>query len=172
MDTHMLAFDLNLLTNMGIQLINTIILAFALSKILYKPVKKFLHARRDRISQSLTDAKEALDNAYITKASYEEKFEGIESERKEILAATRTRASEIEGQIISEAKAEADAIKERAAREMAMERKKAEEELRKQIIEISTIIAERYVSEKMDESTGNRLLNDALDELGDSAWLN
>jgi len=168
----MLAFDLNLLTNMGIQLINTIILAFALSKILYKPVKKFLHARRDRISQSLTDAKEALDNAYITKASYEEKFEGIESERKEILAATRTRASEIEGQIISEAKAEADAIKERAAREMAMERKKAEEELRKQIIEISTIIAERYVSEKMDESTGNRLLNDALDELGDSAWLN
>ena len=167
----MLAFDLNLLTNMAIQLINTAILAFVLSKILYKPVKKFLHARRERISQSLTDAKEALDNAYTTKASYEEKFEGIESERKEILAATRTRASEIEGQIISEAKAEAAAIKERATREMAMERKKAEEELRKQIIEISTIIAERYVAEKMDERTGNRLLNNALDELGDSAWL-
>jgi len=156
---------------MAIQLINTAILAFVLSKILYKPVKKFLHARRERISQSLTDAKEALDNAYTTKASYEEKFEGIESERKEILAATRTRASEIEGQIISEAKAEAAAIKERATREMAMERKKAEEELRKQIIEISTIIAERYVAEKMDERTGNRLLNNALDELGDSAWL-
>ena len=171
MDTHMLAFDLNLLTNIAIQLVNTAILAFALSKILYKPVKKFLHARRERISQSLTDAREALDNAYTTKASYEEKFEGIEAERKEILTVARTRAAEIEEQIINEAKVEADAIKERATREMAMERKKAEEELRKQIIEISTIIAERYVAEKMDERTGNRLLNDALDELGDSAWL-
>ena len=172
MDTHMLAFDLNLFTNMAIQLINTAILAFVLSKILYKPVKKFLHARRERISQNLTDAKEALDNAYITKALYEEKFECIESERKEILTAARVRAAEIEEQIINEANAESDAIKARATREMAMERKKVEEELRKQIIEISTIIAERYVSEKMDAGTGNRLLNEALDELGDSAWLN
>ena len=172
MGTHMLAFDLNLLTDMAFQLVNTIVLAIILSKVLYKPVKKFLHTRRERISQSLTDAKEALDNAYATKSSYEEKFEGIESERKEILTAARTRATEIEEQIINEAKAEADAIKERATREMAMERKKAEEELRKQIIEVSTIIAERYVAEKMDAGTGNRLLNEALDELGDSAWLN
>ena len=172
MDTHMLAFDLNLLTNMALQLINTAILAFALNKILYKPVKKFLHARRERVSQSLADAKEALDSAYKKKSSYEEKFEGIESERKEILTTARTRAFEIEEQIINEAKARADAIKERATREMVMERKKAEEELRKQIIEISTIIASRYVAEKMDTSTGNRLLNDAIDELGDSAWLN
>jgi len=167
----MLAFDAQLLIGMAIQLINTGILAFALSKILYKPVKKFLHARQERISQSLKDAKDALKNAYETKSSYEEKFEGIEEERKEILIAARARASEIEEQIISDAKLEAQSIKDRAVREMAMERKKSEEELRTQIIEISTIIAERYVQEKMDERTGSRLLNDALDELGGSAWL-
>ena len=171
MGTYMLAFDSQLLINMGIQLLNTCILAFALSKILYKPVKKFLHARKDRISQSLKDAKEALDNAYETKSLYEEKFEGIESERKEILTAARIRASEIEDKIINDAKLEAEAIKDRAVREMAMEREKSEEELRRQIIEISAMIAERYVEEKMDERTGARLLDDALLELGGSAWL-
>lgn len=166
METYMLAFDVHLLRGMALQLINTGILAFALHKILHKPVKKFLHERRDRISKSLADAKDALDNAYLTKSSYEEKFEGAEAERKEILNAARVRASEIEEQIINEAKEEAAAIKDRVIREMAMERKKSEEELRKQIIEISAIIAERYVEEKMDASTGNRLLNEALDELG------
>jgi len=162
----MLAFDVHLLTGMAIQLLNTVVLALLLSWILYKPVKKFLHERRDRISKNLADAKEALDSAHLTKSSYEEKFEGAEAERKEILTAARIRAAEIEEQIVSEAKAEAVAMKEKAAREIAMERKKSEEELRKQIIEISTIIAERYVGEKMDASTGNRLLNEALDELG------
>ena len=170
MGGHMIAFDQQLLIGIAIQLFNTAFLAFILSRILYKPVKKFLHARKDRISQSLNDAKEALKNAYDTKSMYDEKFEGIDSERKDILASARTRASEIENQIINEAKLEAEAIKDRAIREMAMERERTEEELRRQIIEVSTIIAERYVAEKMDERTGARLLNDVLDELGGSVW--
>ena len=171
MGTHVLAFDLALLQDAAIQLINTGILAFVLSKVLYKPVKKFLHERKERVSQSLESAKSALESAYETKADYEEKFADIESARKEILAAAHTRASEIEDKIINDAKLEAQIIKDRAAHEMAMEKEKAAEDIRTQIIEISSIIAERYVAEKMDERTGVRLLNDALDELGGSAWL-
>ena len=171
MGGHMIAFDSQLLIGIAIQLFNTAVLAALLSWILYKPVKKFLHARKDRISQSLSEAERKLKDAYDTKSLYDEKFGGIESERKEILTASRVRAHEIEEQIINEAKMEAEAIKDRAIREMEMERKRYEEELRKQIIEISTIIAERYVEEKMDERTGARLLNEALDELGGSVWL-
>jgi len=168
----MLLFDSQLLVGIALQLINTCILAFALSKILYSPVKKFLHERKSRISQNLDDAREALKNAEEAKLLYDEKFAGIDAERKEILMAARARAAEIEERMINEAKLEAENIKDRAQREMAMERENSLEELRRQIIEISTIIAERYVEEKMDERTGKKLLDEAINDLGDSAWLN
>ena len=167
-----LAFDLQLVLQMGVQLLNACILAIVLSKVLYNPVKKFLHERKERISNNLTEAKEALENAEDTKLFYEERRAGIEAERKEIIDAARKRALELEERIVNEARKEATALVERTRREMAKAKEDSQEELRKHIVEISTIIAERYVQEKMDEQTGNRLLDEAIDGLGDSAWLN
>ena len=167
-----LQFDAQLVKQMAVQLINACILAFALSKILYNPVKNFLHARKERISQNIKEAKEALEHAEDTKLFYEEKKDGIDFERKEIIDAAKKRALELEERIIGEARKEAAAIIERTQREMAKAKEDSREEIRKYIVEISAIIAERYVQEKMDERTGNRLLDEAIDGLGDSAWLN
>lgn len=167
-----LAFDSQLLLQMAIQLLNAAFLAFVLSKILYNPVKKFLKARKEKISMSLSEAREALEHAEDTKLFYEEQIADIEARKREVLDSARKRAAELEERIISEAKKEAQALVERTRREMAKAKEDSQEELRRNIVEISAMIAERYIQERMDEQTGNRLLDEAIDGLGDSTWLN
>jgi len=157
---------------MAIQLLNAAFLAFVLSKILYNPVKKFLRARKEKISQRLFEAQEALDHAEDTKLFYEEQIADIEARKRDAMDAARKRAHELEELIINDARREAQALIDRTKREMAKVKEDSQEELRRNIVEISAIIAERYIKERMDEQTGNRLLDEAIDGLGDSTWLN
>lgn len=168
----LLGFDMQTLIQWGTQLINTCILVFALRYILYKPVKAFLHNRSDKISQNITDVEQLLGNAEMLKEWYDEKMKAADFDRDEIIEEARNRAANIESQIISEAKAEAEAMKARAMQEIQMEKENSLDEMKRQIIDISAMIAERYVQEKMDDQTGYKLLDEAIDDLGDATWLN
>lgn len=168
----MMGFDTQMLIQMAIQFINTAVLCFALGKILYNPVKQFLHARNERIGGHISDAEQLLNNAEMLKEWYDEKMKAADFDRSEIIAEAQKRAEAVEKQIIDEAKAEAEAIKARAMNEIEMEKENSLNEMKKQIIDISTMIAERYVREKMDAQTSIKLLDEAIDDLGDATWLN
>jgi len=167
-----LAFDTQLLLQMAVQLLNAAFLAFVLSKVLYNPVKKVLHERKERISRTLLESKEALEHAEDYKMYYDEQIADIEARRRDVLDSAKARAAKMEEKIISEARKEAHDIVERTLREMAKAKEDSKEEIRRNIVEISAIIAERYIQERMDEQTGNRLLDEAIDGLGDATWLN
>ena len=49
MEDFILSLDINMLKDLAFQLLNTVILCAVMSYLLYKPVKNFLAARRDRI---------------------------------------------------------------------------------------------------------------------------
>ena len=97
-----------------IQLINTAILCFILSKLLYQPVLKFLNARKEKISSQIDKTEADMAQAQALKKEYEEKLKNIESERTAILQEARTTALKNSQIIISDAKTEATAIKDRA----------------------------------------------------------
>ncbi len=166
-----LGFDLAFLGSLALQLLNTIVLTGALSYILYKPVLKFLKNRRDRIENQINDAAKELKEAQEMRATYEEKLKAIEKERASILDEARKRAAEREAQIIQEAKTEADTLKSRAMLEIERERDKVKDDIKVQIIEISSLMASRFVEKNMDQTTGNKLLEDVISDLGDAKWL-
>ena len=85
MDGYVIMLDQQTLIQIAIQLVNTCILCFALSKLLYKPVTQFLNARKERIAQQIDDAEERLRAAEALKAEYENKLKNIESEKNYIL---------------------------------------------------------------------------------------
>ena len=58
------ALDFQTLSGIVIQLINGIILAAALSYILYKPVQEFMRRRTERIQSKLDDAEAMMAKAY------------------------------------------------------------------------------------------------------------
>ncbi len=165
-----LGFDQQMLIQLGMQILNTIIVAFVLSKLLYNPVRNFMKARADRIRIQMETAQEDAKHANELKAKYEELLKGIDKERNEILESARHIALQKEQAIIAEAKAEADIIRNRAKLDIERELDKAKADMKVTLIELSTNMASRFIEISIDQQTQNRLLDDVIKGLGETRW--
>ena len=148
-----------------IQLINTAILCFILSKLLYQPVLKFLNARKEKISSQIDKTEADMAQAQALKKEYEEKLKNIESERTAILQEARTTALKNSQIIISDAKTEATAIKDRANLEIERAEEKAKDDIKKQIVQVSTLMSE------MTEDEQNKLVDETISDLEEIEWI-
>ncbi len=165
-------FDPPMLVHIGMMLLNTGVLCFVLAYFLYIPAKNFLRKRAERIQSQLETAENDYRTADELKAKYENMIKGIDNERVEILETARKHAQLQEQQIIAKAKEEAEIIKNRAMQDIKLEQDKARDDVKKQMVEISAIMAAKYISTSIDNKTQNQLLDSAIKELGDVQWLN
>ena len=163
--------DAQLLIQAGFQFINIMIVIGILGRVLYKPVRDFLDRRKKDIADQIAAAEQQEKAANEGKALYETKLKSIETERNEILDSARKRAQEKEQQILAEARTEAEALRNRAQLDAKREMEKAQDEMKAQIIQISTLMASRYVSANMDADSQNKLLNEVISELGETKCL-
>ncbi|MCL2486851.1 MAG: F0F1 ATP synthase subunit B [Oscillospiraceae bacterium] len=171
-DGRLFGLDGQMLISAGIQLFNASVLAAALAFILYKPVRKFLQARTEKIKAQLTGAEESRARADELKASYEKKLEGIESERIGVLDSANELAAQRSGQMIADAQEKIAAMKEQAEAEIAARRERADEETRRHIIEVAGALAEKFMSLNIDEDTQNRLFDETIANLEGVSWKN
>jgi F-type H+-transporting ATPase subunit b len=170
MEGYVITLDKQLLIQILIQLINTGILCFVLSKLLYKPVLNFLNARKEKVAAQLDDAANTLKEAERLKAEYEEKLKNIDNERNEILETARDAAKKNSRQIISDARKEADLIKNRAEKDIANEREKAKDDIKKEIIDVSTEMSRRFIAKQISTDEQNKLFDETIKELEELEW--
>lgn len=76
-----------------------------------------------------------------------------------------------ENDIIDEANEEAARVKNRATQEIELEKAKAEDEIRQEIIKVATAMAGKIVTVSLTEEQQNALLEETLKEMGDDTWL-
>jgi F-type H+-transporting ATPase subunit b len=164
--------DLRTLIQMGANFVNIAVLAFILAKLLYKPVRKFMRTRADGIKSQLDFARDEMAKAKELKLQYEQKLSDVDRERTEILDEARKQATETGRQLIAEAKQEADAVRERAAISVQMERERAQAEIKLAIIEVSAAMTEKFVTLAINKETHDKLFNETLAELEEMAWRN
>ncbi|NLK35680.1 MAG: ATP synthase F0 subunit B [Gracilibacteraceae bacterium] len=164
--------DFQTLIHIGIQLFNGIILAVALSFILYKPVKEFMRKRTDRIQSKIDEADATMAKANELIAEYEKKLKNIDKERAEILEAARLKVADESKNILEEARREALEIKKRSMDSVAEEKERLKEETRLYIIELASLIAEKYIKQSIDAEIQDKLFEEALAQLEDTQWQN
>lgn len=172
MDSYILTLDSSLLTGVIFQLISTGILCLLLFKILYKPVINFLENRKQKIETNIKEASEKLSQADQLKFEYEIKLKDIEKEKSSILEDARARAKQNEAQIIEEAKKEAEAIKNRAMLDIQREQEKAKEDIRLQIIEAASLLANKFISKNINENEQKALIDNVIADLEEVKWEN
>ena len=71
---------------------------------------------------------------------------------------------------MEEAKAEAAEIIARANRQIELEKKKAEDDIKKEIITVASMIAEKVVREQIDTRIQDSLVDETLKEIGEQTW--
>jgi len=164
--------DAQLLFDAAVVAINVFILFTVFSYLFFEPVRDMLDKRRDKIKSDIDSALQDKEDAAALKAEYEDKLRKVDKEAEEILAAARKKALKREDDIIAEAKAEADKIRERARNEIELERKQALDDMKKEIIDIASLMAGKVVAASINTDIQEQLVEETLREMGDGTWQN
>lgn len=168
----MLGFDMALVTGIGFNIFNIALLAFVLWKVLYDPVKKVLADRAARVRAQLEDADKMFKDAEGYKSEYNAKLGGIDGERAGILDSVKKRALTDEAAIIKKANEQAEVLKSRAYDDIEREKEKAQDEMKRQIIDLSALLTMRYISGAIDSERQKVLLDDIIKEMRVAKWQN
>ena len=166
----LLGFDPQLLFDSFVTGINVFILFFALSYMLFNPVREVLERRKQKIAGELKNAADDKEAALAMKEEYEARLLEVKKEAEEILEDARKRAKQREAEIITEAREEADRIVTRGSREVELERKKALDDMKEQIISIASVMAGKVVAASIDTTVQEALIDETLKEMGESTW--
>ena len=156
-------FNQAFLIRSAIQWLNIILLTIVLIYLLYKPVKKFMAERVARITRDIESARKSSEKAREEKAAYEKLLSNIEEEREEILSEAHRIAVERSDQILLAAREEAKHMLVKAEDEIRMERENATEEIKRQIIELSALMASRFVEVSIDRKAQEAYLDEILE---------
>jgi len=165
-------FDIDMitLTSAGANLVNVAVLAAVLAWLLYRPVRNVLNKRTEKIRDQLTHAEEEFTKASELRRQYEQKIEEINRERDDILGEARKLAAETSQRIVSDARTEASVLKERTAANVAQEWERAQLEMRTTIIDLSAVMAEKFVTLAINKETHDRLFAEAISDMEGMTW--
>ena len=174
----MLAEEYTFLFNLDAQLLfDTVLLAVAvfflfllMSNLLFNPARKLLKDRQSRIAKDISDANEDKESAAALKAEYESKLKDIDKEAEVILSEARQKALKNESKIIDEAKQEAARIIKRAQEEAELEKKHAMDDVKQDMIQIASMMAQKVVAASIDTRIQDSLVEETLREMGESTW--
>ena len=169
--TFLFNLDAQLLFSTMLMAAAIFVLFLLMSYLLFNPAKKLLKDRQDRIAQDISDANNDKESAAALKAEYESKLKQIDKEAEVILSEARQKALKNEQKIVEEAKEEARRIIKRAQDEALLEKKHAMDDMKKEIVAVASLMAQKVVSASIDTKIQNQLVEETLKEMGDSTWL-
>ena len=146
----MFNLDPQLLHDAVLLAIAVFVMFLFLSYMLFNPAREMLKKRQDKVKDEIDSAEKSKEDAAKLKEEYENRLREIHKEEDAILGAARKKALDNEAKIIEDAKAEAANIIARANKQAELEMKKAQDEIKKEIISVAALVAEKVVSDKID----------------------
>ena len=146
-------------------LLNMVITFLILKKFLFKPVNKMIDDRQKEIDDLYADAEQAKTSAEALKADYDRQLSEAKETSAGLIQSATQEANRRSDEIIRQAKGEAEALREKASREIALEKKKALNDVKGDISKIAMDIAEKVVEKELDDKDQSRLIEGFLQEL-------
>ena len=140
-----------------VSLLNLVILFLIIKKFLYQPVKNVLKSRQEKIDEKNSQAEAYLSEAEETKAQLESRLNDAENQADEILNEATVNATRRKEKILAEARDEADAIIRQARTNAELEMKKAESDIKTQIVDVSFALGEKIIERELKNAFFKRI---------------
>ena len=148
-------------------LLNFLVLFFVARKYLIGPILQIIADRQKEIDDLYADAGNAKTNAEAMQAEYQQKLEEAHATSEQIVRDAVLRGQAREEEIIRQANAEASAMMDKAAADIAQEKKKAINDAKNEISGIAVAIAEKVVGRELNAADQNQLVDDFINRLGE-----
>lgn len=171
MEPRLFDLDLQLLADSALMIVAVFALFLIASHLLFNPVREMMQKRQERIKTELDTAASDMEEAKALREEYEAKLKDIDKEAEAILAEARKKALANENKIVADAKEEAARIIERANVEAELEKKKAADDVKREMVVLASMMAGKVVNAAIDTTVQDSLIEETLKEIGESTWL-
>ena len=137
-------------------------LAAVLFVFAWKPVMEGLDAREKSVSDNIENARVANEQAQANLKQYEDKLAGAADEAKEVMAEARKDATTAKEKILTEAKEEADRLRDRALADIEAAKNAAVRDLAEKSVDSAVSLAGNIVRRSLDKSDHSKLIDDSI----------
>lgn len=149
-----------------INIINIVILFVIVRTLAYKPVKKFLDARKERIAKELSDAADAKFKADGELEKYNELIKNSRTESAQLVKKAESDAKLKADEIIETARQSAAEITEKARENAEKEREAKLSGMQGEITDLAFDISKKILSREVTDADNMRIADDFFAKQG------
>ncbi|MBT3168324.1 MAG: F0F1 ATP synthase subunit B [Candidatus Cloacimonetes bacterium] len=147
-----------------IVILNFILLLIVLNKMLYKPIKKFLAEREQKIASDIDDASgNKVKSEKLVEQKHEELKQSAEDIRKMKQLAKRD-ADKQASEIVDNAHTQEKKILKDTEDQLAHERDKVMKEIEGDLSELVTELSAKFLSEKIDVENDKKMISKIISD--------
>ena len=145
-----------------------LILVWIMKKYAWGPILDMLDARRDKIENDYAAAEKELSEAETLKADFEGKLGEIAVIQREKVQEAVKRGEDLADGIVTKARGEMDQARQKSMQDLEIETRKAELQLRDDVAALAIGAAEKLIGERLDDAKHRQLIQQYIDQLGES----
>jgi len=152
--------------NIGIHVLNVIILFVILRLLVYKPVLKFMKNRENTFANKVDELDEREKQLIRQKEEYEQMMANAHNEAAAIITKSNEMARDHAREIVDNAKEHARGLVLRAKREIDAEKVQARLDMRTEIAEMSVQIAEKVLAREISLEDNRKIIDEFFERVG------
>ena len=149
------------------QICNLFIQMYLIKRFQFKPVHEILEKRRAAADAEIIQAEETKAKAEAIRAEYERNMQDARQKANEILDSARNTAAIQSEKILKEAQDQTFAMKNKAEKEIAQEKKKAVNEVKGEIGDMAVEIAGKVIEREINEKDHEKLIDEFISNVGE-----
>lgn len=152
--------------------ITVIVLFLVLKKFFFEKVKNFMETRSNSIQDAFDSAEAVNRRADEKMQNYTKRIANVEAEGREIIRDAKIKADAQAREIIEDANKQATEILNKAEKNIEREKQKAMEEMRKEVVALAMLAAERIVEREIQNIGQDEIVDEVINKARSTGWQN
>jgi len=149
-------------------LINFLIFFFVVKHFFYAKIKAVIAKRQDGVDAEIKSATEKNAAAGKLKADYEGLIADIKAREREIIRGANAEGEVQRHEILDKAHGEAKVIMDKSMAEIEYEKRKAMNDVKSNIVDLSLFAAEKIIHKSLDQKQHEAMILDFIDKAGEA----
>jgi len=146
-------------------IVTFLVLLTVLAKFAWRPLLDALEARQNAIRKSLDDAQQATKELERLNLESAQIISRARVDAEAIVSQSRSDGERLREEIKQKARAEADHIVKSAERQIQLETSRALEQIRREAVDLSVMIASKIIQRNLSKEDNERLIDEALKQV-------
>ncbi len=138
---------------------------WVLARYVYQPLDRAIQSRQRRIAQSIHDAEQLKADVEAGRERAHTELQEARHQAQAILDQAQKLGEDLREELRTRGRQDQEAMLVRARAELEQERRRAVDELRRQVADLTVAAAGRVLAKELDPQTHARLVQDALAEV-------